>query len=115
MRNGSAIVAANLEARVRRQNAQISTLRGLVDSYDGEFWKQVVPRLETRLKSVEREREAGYLKMSEVELKVSIAREIEIKELMELPKTARALLAQMAEENAAARDQLRKLKKKSML
>ncbi len=114
MRREIPIVTAQLEARLRRQNVQISKLRGLVENYDGLFWKQVVPTLETRLRNIEVAREDGFLKMTETELKVAIAREIEIKEFMRLPQTARDLLARMAEENALLREQLRKKKKLSL-
>lgn len=114
MRRGSAIPAANLEARVQGQAKQISKLRRLVAAYDADLWNEISERLDIRLRHIEREREDNFLKMGEVDLKVAIAREIEIKELRDLPKTAQALLSQLSQENASARERLRQMKKRPM-
>ena len=84
---------------------------GLVQSFDGEFWKLVVERLSNTAANIAREREDNYEKMTETELKISIAKEVMLKEVMRLPNRDRAIQLKMAERLAMEREKLRKYQK----
>lgn len=96
---------------IQKANRQSTPLRDLVEKFDGEFWKAVVERLQTRLKNRVENRKANFLKMSELELKVALSQESEIEDLMRMPMDVQETLTSILDKQAEARGKLKEIQK----
>ena len=111
MRRKSGIVEERLKSSIASWQKKMQPYSGLVQAFDGEFWAIVVERLKNTAANIAEDRENNYQKMTETELKVSIAKEVTLKETMRLPNRDRAIQLKYAERIAMEREKLRNYKK----
>lgn len=110
MRKSDVAVEKRLSDRVRKQLADIEGFQSVVMAHKEEFWGHVVKRLEAQIKQFSERRESDFESMTEIELKVSIAREATLKKVIRLPDECRVVLQKMVEENQILRQKLKEIK-----
>ena len=111
VRRASEAVERRLRAEIAKWQEKMRPYSEVVQGFDGEFWGLVVGRLKNTAENIATEREQNFKKMTETELKISIAEEAMIKDIMRLPSRDRAIQLKMAERLAQARENLRNYQK----
>jgi hypothetical protein len=98
-----------------KQSATIKEFKVLVDGFDGAFWGQIQSKLIAKANDIESSRNAKFLKLSEVELKISKTEEITLRFIAKMPvdivNSYQELVKQNAQLKEDIRDYERRLKK----
>ena len=97
MRRQSKTVMDNLTARAERQRKKMVPIKSLVAAYNGEHWTLICDRLLKKLKVYEAVRSGheNLKSLNDLELKMILAREDEIRTLLSMPEDAQAVLEAM--------------------
>jgi hypothetical protein len=104
-------VLENLVDRDARQTKVLAGIQPIVTGYDSEFWAEVVRRIMIRVERIRLDRETRFHAMTELELKVSKAREDELIEVTAMPKNIISAAGALGAENVKLKKTIREKRK----
>jgi hypothetical protein len=104
-------VLENLVDRDARQTKVLAGIQPIVTGYDSEFWAEVVRRIMIRVERIRLDRETRFHAMTELELKVSKAREDELIEVTAMPKNIISAAGALGAENVKLKQMIREKRK----
>ncbi len=105
----------NLVQKMHRQQTEINKLTKLISSFDDVFWKEFSQRLIAWRKRIESSRNAGYMQMTESALKVDMAKENLLDDILLMPDKIEETLEGMQKELIETRKNVTKQKKRLQL
>ncbi len=97
--------------RDARQTKVLAGIQPIVTGYDSEFWAEVVRRIMIRVERIRLDRETRFHAMTELELKVSKAREDELIEVTAMPKNIISAAGALGAENVKLKQTIREKRK----
>jgi hypothetical protein len=112
IRNPSQDVFDRMVEREAKQSEQIKRIGILVDNFDGKFWGEIKKRLEDRAAVYFSDREAHFMELTEVNLKILKAREDELKRVMQMPEDLTASYNGLLKQNAELKEEIREYRKR---
>lgn len=104
-------VLENLVNRDARQTKVLAGIDPIVSGFDSAFWAEVVRRIMVRVERIRMDRETRFHAMTELELKVSKAREDELREVAAMPTNIIESAGALQAENLKLKKSIREKRK----
>jgi hypothetical protein len=104
-------VLENLVNRESRQTKVLASIEPITSGFDSAFWAEVVRRIMVRVERIRMDRETRFHAMNELELKVSKAREDELREVAAMPTNIIESAGALQAENLKLKKSIREKRK----